>query len=71
VSENDATAAIASGNLQTRHPSKKRNTGNSCSPSTQAAWVGMELYKKLQDFVGNHLLTVLHVGQLVVPFIVQ
>ncbi|GAU89044.1 hypothetical protein RvY_01640 [Ramazzottius varieornatus] len=49
--------------LQTK--SKRRPTGRgepSCSdaatPSTQAAWVGMELYKKLTDFISGHLVGV-------------
>ena len=49
--------------LQTKG-SKRRPTGrepsssDAATPSHQAAWVGMELYKKLTDFIGSHLLGV-------------
>lgn len=74
--ENDAASGFASSspsaNLQTRPPSKKRNTGTPSSPSTQAQWVGMELYKKLQDFVSQHLVTVLSVFILIfIAFIIE
>ena len=59
--ENDATTAAAN-NLQTRPATKKRASGANSSPSTQAAWIGMELYKKLQDFVGQHLVGILSVS---------
>ncbi|XP_055342513.1 cullin-1-like [Paramacrobiotus metropolitanus] len=57
--ENDASAgpgpAHPTVSLNSRAPTKKPKANSSASPSTQASWVGMELYKKLRDYIVDHL----------------